>query len=52
MNENANYHCRPEVLEELRAEQRPFLEWTCKQCETQVKEDRLFMMENPDKSRI
>ena len=52
MNENANYKDRLWVLELRREAQRELVEWTCKQCEKQVRAGRLFMLENPEKSRF
>ena len=52
MNENSNYSHRPEELELLRREERPLVGFTADLCSTQLEEQRLYLGENPLKSRI
>ena len=52
LNENANYKHRIEVLEQHREEERPTLRWVCKRCIDQVRNGRLFVLENPIRSRL
>ena len=51
-NENLNYAHRMEELMALREEQRPMLQWLCKQLKKQAEAGRFFALENSEKSRL
>ena len=52
MNENSNYSHRPEELAALRQHERPLVDFSADLCSTQIEEQRLYLGENPLKSRI
>ena len=52
MNENCNYQDRKEELEELREAERPMLRFTTDLCAEQIEGQRLYLGENPARSRL
>ena len=52
MNENSNYSNRPEELAALRQQERPLVNFSADLCSTQIEEQRLYLGENPLKSRL
>ncbi|CAK9042959.1 Integrase catalytic domain-containing protein (Fragment), partial [Durusdinium trenchii] len=52
MQENMNYNTRPELLEQLREEERPIVEKTMDWCKRQHSEGRFYLIENPNNSRL
>ena len=51
-SENLNYYHRMDELHQLRAEDRPLVEFGVELCQMQLAEDRFFLGENPVRSRI
>lgn len=51
-SENLNYYHRMGELHQLRAEDRPLVEFGVELCQMQLAEDRFFLGENPVRSRI
>ena len=52
MNENCNYRDRMQELEELRETERPMLKFTTDLCNEQIDGERLYLGENPARSRL
>ena len=51
-SENLNYYHRMDELHQLRAEDRPLVEFGVELCQMQLAEDRFFLGENPVRSRL